>query len=232
MTGVRLVVSGVSVAVGGRRLLSGISFSLSDSDILYILGPNGAGKTSLLKALMGVPGYEIVEGTVLLDGEDIRRLSIYERARRGLALAFQIPPRLRGIKAGDLLAQICRKTGCDHREVAKIAGVEHLLDREVCRLSGGESKRVELATVLAQRPRVALIDEPDSGVDVDSLSIIARALRELLNSAAVVVVTHGAHIAKYLTPSKVCVLHFGTLRRCGGAEVIDEVLTRGFSQPA
>lgn len=222
-------VENLSVAVGGRALLGGVSFSISPGEVFYILGPNGVGKSSLLKAIMGIPGYEVVGGRVLLDGEDITKLKPYEKASRGLALAFQIPPRLQGVRVGVLLSNICRKTKCDYREVAKVVEVDHLLDREIGKLSGGEGKRVELATVLAQRPRVALIDEPDSGVDVESLVIVARALKELVKDAALIIVTHGAHIARHLPPDKVCVLYGGGFKKCGGREVLDAVFTYGFA---
>ncbi|ACB39887.1 ATP-binding cassette domain-containing protein [Pyrobaculum neutrophilum] len=224
-----LVVEGLSVWVGGRELLRGVSFSAARGEAVYILGPNGVGKSSLLKALMGIPGYEAPEGRVLLDCEDLSRLRPHERAARGLALAFQTPPRLQGVRVGALLGNICRKWGCDVREVARAVEVEHLLEREVGRLSGGEGKRVELATVLARRPKAALVDEPDSGVDVDSLQVVARALRKLAEEAALVVVTHGAHIARHLPPDKVCVLYGGGLRRCGGRELAEEVLAHGFA---
>jgi Fe-S cluster assembly ATP-binding protein len=205
-------VEGLSVAVGGSPLLSDISFSLSRGEILYVLGPNGAGKTSLLKAIMSIPGYEVIRGRILLEGEDVTNLKPFEKAQKGLALAFQTPPRLHGVRVEALLTYICKHTGCDVHEVAKTVGIEHLLDREVGRLSGGESKRVELATVLAQRPKVALIDEPDSGVDVESLSVVAQGLKQLASEAALVIVTHGAHIARYLSPHKACILYGGTFK--------------------
>ena len=90
----------VSISVGGMPLLSGISFSLSRGEVLYILGPNGAGKSSLLKAVMGIPGYEVTGGRILLEGEDVSTLKPFEKARRGLALAFQMPPRLHGVRWG------------------------------------------------------------------------------------------------------------------------------------
>ncbi|MGC9131532.1 MAG: ATP-binding cassette domain-containing protein [Pyrobaculum sp.] len=227
-----LVLEKVSVSVGGRLLLTDISLALSRGGVFYILGPNGAGKSSLLKAVMGIPGYDVVGGRVLLDGEDVTRLKPCERAARGLALAFQTPPRLQGVKVGVLLRHICRKSGCDPRDVAKVVEIEHLLDREVGKLSGGEGKRVELATVIAQRPKVALVDEPDSGVDVESLAVVGRGLRALAEATALLVVTHSAHVARYLPPTRVCVLYGGGLRRCGGQEVLEEVFSHGFSKLA
>jgi Iron-regulated ABC transporter ATPase subunit SufC len=228
---VLFTVENASVTVAGRPLLAGISFSLSRGEILYILGPNGAGKSSLLKAIMGIPGYELTQGRVTLEGEDITQLKPHEKAQKGVALAFQIPPRLQ-VRVEAILAHICRRTGCDPAEVAKTAEVEHLLDREAGKLSGGEAKRVELATVLAQRPKAALIDEPDSGVDVESLAVVARCLKQLASEAALVVVTHSAHVARYLPPHRACVLYGGTFKKCGGPEVIEEVFAHGFAKLA
>ena len=181
-----------------------------------------------MKALMGIPGYEVTRGRVLLDGVDVMGLEPREKTRRGLAPAFQMPPKLHGVKVGVLLTHICRRTRCDPREVAKVMEIEHLMEREMGRLSGGEMKRVELAAVLAQRPRVALVDEPDSGVDVESLAVVARGLKDLAAEAAVVVVTHGAHIARYIPPHRACVLYGGSFKKCGGFEVVEEVFVYGF----
>lgn len=222
-------VEGVAVSVAGNLLVRDVSFSVDRGEAFYILGPNGVGKSSLLKAIMGVPGYEVVSGRVKLEEEDISRLPPVERAKRGLALAFQTPPKLH-LTVETLLLNICKKTKCDPREVSKALEVEHLLKREVCKLSGGESKRVELATVLAQRPKVALIDEPDSGVDVESLAVVGRALKALNAEAGLVVVTHSAHIARYLPPTAVCVLYGGTFKKCGSRDLVEEVLTYGFGR--
>lgn len=227
-----LVATGLSVSVGGRTILRDISFSVGPGDVFYVLGPNGVGKSSLLKAIMGIPGYETPSGELKLGGVDLAGKKPDERASLGLAIAFQTPQRLHGVRVGALLSHICRKTGCNPREVAEAVALAHLWDNEVGKLSGGEGKRFELATVIAQRPAVALIDEPDSGVDVDSLAVVGRALRQLADSAGLVVVTHTGHVARYLPPTKACVVLGGTFKKCGGAELVEEVLTYGFAKLA
>jgi len=227
-----LIVSNLSVAVGGRVILRDVSFSVGRGEVFYVLGPNGVGKSSLLKALLGIPGYETPTGVLKLDGVDLTNKKIEERTAAGLALAFQNPPRLHGVRVGTLLSHICRKSGCDPVEVAESLELRHLWDREVGRLSGGEGKRLELATVAAMRPKAALIDEPDSGVDVDSLALVGRALKNLLETAALVVVTHSGYITKYVPPSRACVILGGVFKKCGSGELVEEVLAYGFTKLA
>lgn len=227
-----LCVEGLTVAVGSRTVLRDVTFSIDRSATVFILGPNGAGKTSLLRALIGYPNYSIVSGRVLFDGEDITHMSMEERVSRGLAIAYQIPPKLTGVRVRDLLLNICRRTGCSVEEIAGELEIEYLLNREFGRgFSGGEMKRIEIATVVAQKPKLALVDEPDSGVDVDSIAIIARALRKLISTSiygSIAIVTHSASIAKYLQPTHVCVMVSGSVKICGDSSILYEVFRHGF----
>lgn len=223
---------GVAVRAGGRVVVEEASLEVGEGELLYLLGPNGSGKTSLLRGIVGYPGYEVVRGAVLFEGEDVSAKPMDYRVSRGLGLAHQIPPKISGLKLRSLLGAICKKTGCDPDDVAREAGVLHLLDRDFGKgFSGGELKRAEMATLLALRPRVALIDEPDSGVDVDSIAIIARAAKrvvELSTRKAALVVTHSALIAKYLPPTRVCLMVSGRVGACGGPELLEEVFEHGF----
>ncbi|MEZ0394523.1 MAG: ATP-binding cassette domain-containing protein [Desulfurococcaceae archaeon] len=234
--GAVLEVAGLTVSVAGTRLpLPPISFSVGAREAFFILGPNGVGKTSLLRAIVGYPGYEASSGSITFDGEDVTDKPMEYRISKGMGIAHQLPPRLRGIKTAQLLRHLARGSEERVREVAEVLDISHLLNREFGKgFSGGELKRVEIATVLLQRPRLALIDEPDSGVDVDSIKVIGRALDTMLREGegAMVVVTHSAMISRYLEPSRVCVLLSNSPPLCGDRSLLHEVFEHGFRELA
>jgi len=172
-----------------------------------LLGPNGGGKTTLLMAIMGMPGYRVTAGRVLFRGEDITGVSVDERARRGIALSFQRPPAVRGVTARTLVGHILARRGLAPAAVDELAGYlrsEPLLDRDLnVGLSGGEVKRSELLQLLALDPALALFDEPESGVDLDSIAVVGAGMRRLLGRGddgppgkAALIVTHTGHILR------------------------------------
>lgn len=229
-----LKIDKITVATGERIVVKDVLLSVDKNDIVYLLGPNGAGKSSLLRALIGYPGYTILSGEIYFEGENITNTPMEVRIGKGLALAHQIPPKLLGIKVKHLLEALCKRTGCNSYEIVNELNLVHLIDREFGKgFSGGELKRVEMAMLLAQKPRLALIDEPDSGVDVDSIAIIAKAIKKIVENSpykSLVVVTHSAAIARYVQPTKVCILVSGGVKMCDGEELIDEVFSHGFRE--
>jgi len=228
----------LSVEVHGRVIVRDVDLVVSGGEVLYVVGPNGSGKTTLLRGLAGYPGYREASGRVVFCGEDITGTTADYRVSKGLALAHQIPPKLSGLRTRDLLTYIAKRFGrsVDVNEVAKLLDIGHLMDREFGRgFSGGELKRVELATLLMLSPSLALVDEPDSGVDVDSVMLISEGIRRLYELSpykAVVVVSHTAFVARYVSPTRVCVMNAGTLLRCGGPELLSEVMRYGFKRLA
>lgn len=231
-----LVVDNVSIGVGEKIVLKNVSMSIDRNEVLFLLGPNGAGKSTLLRALVGFPGYNVVSGRIYFEDEDITDSLMEVRVAKGLALAHQLPPKLLGVKVRQLLDALCRKNKCDVYEIANDLGILHLLDREFGKgFSGGELKRVEVAVLLAQKPKLALIDEPDSGVDVDSIEIVARAIKKLVDISpykSAIIVTHSALISRYIEPTKVCILMSGTMKICNSRDLIDEVFRHGFRELA
>ncbi|MEM0153569.1 MAG: ATP-binding cassette domain-containing protein [Ignisphaera sp.] len=227
-----MCVDKLTVGVGSKTVLKDVSFSVDRGSILFLLGPNGTGKTSLLRTLIGYPGYSVVSGRILFEGEDITHSSMEYRVSKGLAISHQIPPKLTGVRVVDLLNSICRRTGCSVDEIADELEIGYLLNREFGKgFSGGELKRIEIATVVAQRPKLALIDEPDSGVDVDSIAVIAKALKKLVDLStykSIIVITHSAAIAKHIRPTHVCIMLSGSVRLCGDDSILDEVFNYGF----
>ena len=232
MTSIILSIENLSVSVGSRIAIKDLSLQIPSNTILYLLGPNGAGKTTLLRAIIGYPGYNTVSGVIQFEGEDVTDKPMEYRVSKGLALAHQIPPKLAGVRVADLLSTLCKKSECSVSDVAKDMEIEHLLYREFGKgFSGGELKRVEIATLLAQRPKLALVDEPDTGVDVDSIEIIARGLKKLVEISpykSIVIVTHTAFIARYIEPDATCILLGGSIVRCGDPELLYKVMRSGF----
>jgi len=199
-----LQVCDLSVSVSERPVLNGVSLSIMPGEVHVLLGPNGGGKTTLLMAVMGMPGYRVTGGRVLFFGTDITALPTDERVRRGIALSFQRPPAVRGVTVGTLVGQIVERrgnAGPSLEEFSRALGTDALLDRDLnVGLSGGELKRSELLQLLALDPALALFDEPESGVDLDSIAVVGAGMRRLLDrdgvgsAKAALIVTHTGHI--------------------------------------
>lgn len=192
----------VSLTLGGKPILNGLSVDFWEGHIHALIGPNGAGKSTLASAIMGLPGYTHIEGDILLDGESIRELGVDERARRGITLAWQEPARFEGLRVDSfVLAGAKDKDGATARRVLERVGLDpdKYLSRAVDRtLSGGERKRIELASILAMEPRLVLMDEPDSGIDVEALTRIFDALAEFKQrGATVIMITHSQEVLKH-----------------------------------
>jgi Fe-S cluster assembly ATP-binding protein len=229
-----LAVKNLKVSVGGVEVVRNASLEVGRDEALYILGPNGSGKTSLIKAIIGYPGYEITEGKILFEDKDVTNYTLEDRVKLGLGTAYQFPPKIVGVKVGQLIKFLLKKRNAldMYDYIIKVLNIGHLIDRDFnCGFSGGEMKRVEIAMLLAQMPKLALIDEPDSGVDVESVMYIAEGIREFIKNSphkSVIVVTHSGLISKYVKPTKVCIMVEGIIKRCGSSELLHEVLERGF----
>ena len=225
------------VSVEGKRILNGVSFALEEGRIHVLMGPNGSGKSTLAFTIAGHPDYVVESGRILLAGEDITALPAYERARRGLFLGFQYPPEVEGVKLREFLrlaAAHCQEPFCEFQKIFQESLVyfrmEELGNRELnVGFSGGEKKRAELLQMRVLRPRVALLDEPDSGVDVDGLRLIAAGIEEAARSGtAVLLITHYPRILEHLPPAKVFVLDGGRIVREGGPELAREIERTGY----
>jgi Fe-S cluster assembly ATP-binding protein len=179
----------------GREILRGLNLAVREGEIHCLLGRNGSGKSTLAYTLMGCAGYVPQEGCILFDGRDITGLSIAERGKLGITLAWQEPARFEGLKVGDYLALGMKEQSRERMEVALAAvalSPAVYLSRTVDEaLSGGERKRIELAAVYAMRPRLAILDEPDSGIDVLSMDEIARLIQRMATEGTtVLLITH------------------------------------------
>lgn len=225
------------VQVEDRLILRGVDLGLEAGQIHVLMGPNGSGKSTLALALAGHPAYRVVRGQAFLDGQDLLTLSPHERARAGLFVAFQYPPEVEGVKLREFLRLACAERGqgfCEfQKQFPKALSRLRLQDfrnRELnVGFSGGEKKRAELLHLYSLRPKVALLDEPDSGVDVDALHLIAGVIGEMAAlGTAILLITHYPRLLAYLPPAAVFVLREGRVVEQGGPELAWQIEEIGF----
>ncbi|MBB5252611.1 Fe-S cluster assembly ATPase SufC [Sulfurisphaera ohwakuensis] len=237
-----LKIENLHVTVEGKEILKGVSLTINSGEIHVLMGPNGSGKTSLSLAIMGHPKYKITEGKILLDNEDITNLETHEKVKKGLFLAFQNPIEISGVKLSTLLvAEYNRIYGSSQsplqvisyvKELSKTVGVsDSLLNRGVFEgFSGGEKKRTEILQMLLMKPKIAILDEPDSGVDVDGLRAIAEAIVKLRNenNTGYLIITHYRRILDHVKADKVHVLYRGKIVASGGMELAKFIDEKGY----
>jgi Fe-S cluster assembly ATP-binding protein len=219
-----LAVEDVWVSRSGVDILRGVHLQVGAGEVHILLGLNGSGKSSLAYTLMGCAGYRPTRGRILFQGQDITHLSVVERARLGITLAWQEPARFEGLRAGDYLALGMQAPSRERVEEALQAvalSPSAYLGRTVNHaLSGGERKRIELAAVYAMRPRLAILDEPDSGIDVLGLEEIGTLIRRLADEGtAVLLITHREDMPAADTVSLMC---NGTILRSGKSDMVRE----------
>lgn len=233
--------SDVHVHVADREVVRGVDLAVAAGEIHAIMGPNGSGKSSLVSALAGHPAFTLT-GQVELDGEEITALEPDERARRGLFLAFQYPVAIPGVTVGSFLrAAVSARRGEDVpvRDFRKelLATMEALeMDRSFAGrylndgFSGGEKKRLEILQLLMLRPRFAMLDETDSGLDIDALRVVARGINQAAGGGQMgtLMVTHYQRLLDYVQPHVVHVFMSGRIVRSGGPELALELEARGY----
>jgi Fe-S cluster assembly ATP-binding protein len=236
-----LEIENLSVAIGDKQILSDVSLNVPKGETHALFGPNGSGKTTLLMTIMGFPRYRVTNGTIRLLGEDITNLPMDERARLGVGMSFQRPPAVRGVKTLDILQSLefgktSRQDMCD---IATQLNLNDLLDREINHgFSGGEIKRSELLQLFAQAPRLVLLDEPESGVDLVNMSLVGQMTNRLLQkdlrrtrSRSGLIITHTGHILDYVNAIKGYVMINGTLISEGNPlDVLDCIKRSGYEE--
>jgi len=214
-----LDVEDVRVQVEDKVVLDGITFTLRTGESHIMFGPNGSGKTTLLNALMGIPPSEVTAGKIVLLGEDITGRSVDERSKLGMSVGFQHPPEIVGVKLADLL-KVClgkeTRSGFSEDEKALIEAFKltEFLDRDInVGFSGGERKRAEILQMMLLKPKLLLLDEPDSGVDVESLKLIASEIQRYIEASgsSALIVTHKGDILDYIRSDHACILLEGKI---------------------
>jgi Fe-S cluster assembly ATP-binding protein len=230
-----LTISNLHVDVAGKQVLQGFDLTMSSGEVHVIMGPNGSGKSTLAHAIAGHPGYQIREGSVRIDDVELLDLSPTERARHGLFLALQQPVEVPGVRPVDLLAAAgASREGLIERmrdEARRVELRPEVLDRFVnVDLSGGERKRAEMVQLGVLRPKFAMLDEIDSGLDVDALGAVARRLQEATTewNCGVLAITHFRRLLQELTPTRIHVVSAGRVVATGGAELAETLERDGY----
>ena len=236
-----LAVDDLHVSVGDREILKGVTLTIREGETHVLLGPNGGGKTTLLNTIIGMPGYRVTNGSIAFKGEDVLGLEIDERARLGIGVAFQRPPAVRGVKLRQMMEVAAEGELAEGRldELAGELDLGYMLERDVnAGFSGGEAKRSEMGQMLAQSPELALFDEPESGVDLDNIAVVGRAINDLLKGERVadrrsagLIITHTGHILEFVNADVGHVLYDGALA-CEGnpRDLIDEIARQGYEK--
>jgi len=234
-----LVISGLRAGIDGQEILRGIDLDVASGEVHAVMGPNGSGKSTLAHVVMGRPGYQIHAGTITLDGTDLSPLAPWQRAQAGLFLAMQYPTEVPGVSLADMLDAALRARGRDPGDLAEVVRVEAerigmppaLLTRALnVDLSGGEKKRNETLQLALLAPRIAVLDEIDSGLDVDALRIISRRVEALTgeHDVGVLVITHYSRLLEELHPDRVSVLSAGRIVATGGPDLAEELEQTGY----
>ncbi|QKF07328.1 Fe-S cluster assembly ATPase SufC [Berryella wangjianweii] len=239
-----LSIRGLSAAVEEKTILHNVDFDVPRGEVHVLMGPNGAGKTTLGHVAMGNPAYEVTGGTITFDGQDITELSCDKRSRAGLFLSFQAPVEIPGVPLSSFLrATIEGRAGMEMKnkefrrkikELAAELNMDHAwLDRELgVGFSGGEKKKVEMLQLLLLQPKLAILDETDSGLDVDALSVVSKgmdAYRERCDGT-LLIITHNTRILEHLDVDHVHVMVRGRMAAEGDASLIDQIDANGFEQ--
>ena len=209
-----LEVKSLSVKVEGKLILKNVTFSLKQGVSHILFGPNGSGKTTLISTLMGLPGYEVTSGQILFMGKDITKMDVDERAQLGIVVSFQNPPEITGVKLGDLLKLCLGKSLNEEFSIEEKRKIEafrltDFLNRDInVGFSGGERKRSEILQLIFLKPKLLLLDEPDSGVDVESLRLIAIEIQHYTESsgASALIITHKGDILEHVKAGYGCIL--------------------------
>lgn len=208
-----LKIENISVKGGDSLIIKDISLFLGKNERLVIFGPNGSGKSTLIKSIMGLSGYKIEKGKIFFENKDITDIPVSERAKLGIGIMYQHPPKIYGIKILQL-AKYLSENETEIRELAEKLKVDDFLRRDLnVDLSGGEIKRVELFLVLLQKPKLLLLDEPESGVDIENISIMGNVLNEYIKKTgcSALIITHTGYILDYVEGEKGCVMIDGKI---------------------
>ena len=237
----KLKIENLNVRVDGKSILENINIEVNESEVVALMGPNGSGKTTLANALMGNKNYELKSGKITLDDTDITNLSTDKRARLGLFLSFQHPPEISGVTISSFLRSIVnlnrekKLSVIEFRKILK-ENMEFLgIDPEFSQrylnegFSGGEKKKMEILQLILLKPKIAVLDEADSGTDIDALKVIANGINKAKeNGTGILIITHYQRILNYVHPDKVKILINGKIKKEGGKDVVEQLEKDGY----
>lgn len=237
------VINGLKATIEGKEILKGISLSMKGGEVHAIMGPNGTGKSTLASALMGHPKYEVTEGSATLDGEDVLEMDVDERARAGLFLAMQYPSEIAGVTNSDFLRSAINARRGEGNEISLIKFIRQMeskmkeleMNEEFAHrylnegFSGGEKKRNEILQMMMLDPKIVVLDEIDSGLDIDALKIVANGVNAMRSEErGFLIITHYQRLLNYVKPDFVHVMMQGRIVKSGGPELAERLEAEGY----
>jgi Fe-S cluster assembly ATP-binding protein len=237
-----LEIKNLAVSIEGKTIIHDVNMTIQNGETHVLFGPNGAGKSTLLMAIMGFPKYKVNAGSISFKGRDITNLTLDERARLGMGMSFQRPPVVRGVKTRDMVAACLKGRGDGDmiQKLAEQADLNDFLERDInYGFSGGEIKRSELMQLLAQKPELTLLDEPESGVDLVNIALIGDLMNALLEKNCPIperqcmglIITHTGHILDYVNARTGYVMCNGTIGCVGDPhEMLATIREKGYNE--
>ncbi|EKZ4193696.1 TPA: Fe-S cluster assembly ATPase SufC [Listeria monocytogenes] len=238
-----LKIQDLHVEIEGKEILKGVNLEISTGEIHAIMGPNGTGKSTLSSAIMGHPKYEVTQGTITLDGEDVLEMEVDERARAGLFLAMQYPSEISGVTNAEFIRAAINSRREEGDEIPVMQFIRKLdakmdildMDEEMAErylnegFSGGEKKRNEILQLLMIEPKLAILDEIDSGLDIDALKVVSKGVNEMRGEGfGCLIITHYQRLLNYITPDFVHVMMQGKVVKEGGPELVKRLEAEGY----
>ncbi|EAD7186866.1 Fe-S cluster assembly ATPase SufC [Listeria monocytogenes] len=238
-----LKIQDLHVEIEGKEILKGVNLEISTGEIHAIMGPNGTGKSTLSSAIMGHPKYEVTQGTITLDGEDVLEMEVDERARAGLFLAMQYPSEISGVTNAEFIRVAINSRREEGDEIPVMQFIRKLdakmdildMDEEMAErylnegFSGGEKKRNEILQLLMIEPKLAILDEIDSGLDIDALKVVSKGVNEMRGEGfGCLIITHYQRLLNYITPDFVHVMMQGKVVKEGGPELAKRLEAEGY----
>ncbi|HAA8317461.1 TPA_asm: ABC transporter ATP-binding protein [Listeria monocytogenes] len=238
-----LKIQDLHVEIEGKEILKGVNLEISTGEIHAIMGPNGTGKSTLSSAIMGHPKYEVTQGTITLDGEDVLEMEVDERARAGLFLAMQYPSEISGVTNAEFIRAAINSRREEGDEIQVMQFIRKLdakmdildMDEEMAErylnegFSGGEKKRNEILQLLMIEPKLAILDEIDSGLDIDALKVVSKGVNEMRGEGfGCLIITHYQRLLNYITPDFVHVMMQGKVVKEGGPELAKRLEAEGY----
>ncbi|WP_180525885.1 Fe-S cluster assembly ATPase SufC [Staphylococcus haemolyticus] len=238
-----LEIKDLHVSIEDKEILKGVNLTINTGEIHAIMGPNGTGKSTLSSAIMGHPSYEVTQGEVLLDGVNILELEGDERAKAGLFLAMQYPSEITGVTNADFMRSAINAKREEGQEINLMQFIKKLdkemdfldIDKDMAQrylnegFSGGEKKRNEILQLMMLEPKFAILDEIDSGLDIDALKVVSKGINEMRGEEfGALMITHYQRLLNYITPDKVHVMYGGKVVKSGGPELAKRLEEEGY----
>ncbi|EOB9036209.1 TPA: Fe-S cluster assembly ATPase SufC [Staphylococcus aureus] len=238
-----LEIKDLHVSIEDKEILKGVNLTINTDEIHAIMGPNGTGKSTLSSAIIGHPSYEVTKGEVLLDGVNILELEVDERAKAGLFLAMQYPSEITGVTNADFMRSAINAKREEGQEINLMQFIKKLdknmdfldIDKDMAQrylnegFSGGEKKRNEILQLMMLEPKFAILDEIDSGLDIDALKVVSKGINQMRGeNFGALMITHYQRLLNYITPDKVHVMYAGKVVKSGGPELAKRLEEEGY----